>query len=169
MITTRPLIRAAATGEEARSHTQFGENLETVDERVSNWHVEIGVGAGPAAALHQRIAWAGAKWSLSTRRIRVRSVSTADHRRQGFSGETILPNCLVDQKTLWSFPHEWRRGSDHRSPIRGRDRVIAADKDVAKWLPNTPDQVKWSKCVSQIAALSIAPRTDSVGQQLCAG
>ena len=54
-------------------------------------------------------------------------------------------------------------------PFVAGTALIAADKDVAKWLPNTPDQVKWSKCVSQIAALSIAPRTDSVGQQLCAG
>jgi hypothetical protein len=58
MIATRPLIRAAAMGEEARFHTQFGENLETADESVSNWHAEIGVGTAPAAALQQRTAWA---------------------------------------------------------------------------------------------------------------
>ena len=113
MITTRPLIRAVATGEEARLHTQFAGNLETADERVSNWHVEIGVGTAPAA-LQQRIAWAGAKPSRPTRRLPVRCCAS-----------------------------------------------------IAEWLPNTPDQVKRSKRVSQIGAISIAPRTDSVGQQLC--
>ncbi len=37
--------------------------------------------------------------------------------------------------------------------IAGTAALITTDKDAAKWLPNTPDQVKWSKRVSQIGAI----------------
>ena len=37
--------------------------------------------------------------------------------------------------------------------IAGTAGLIAADKDAAQWLPNIPDQVKWSKRVSQIGAI----------------
>jgi len=37
--------------------------------------------------------------------------------------------------------------------IAGTAALFTTDKDAAKWLPNTPDQVKWSKRVSQIGAI----------------
>jgi hypothetical protein len=37
--------------------------------------------------------------------------------------------------------------------IAGTGALMTIDKDAAKWLPNTPDQVKWSKRVSQIGAI----------------
>jgi membrane-associated phospholipid phosphatase len=35
----------------------------------------------------------------------------------------------------------------------GAAALIPTDKQAAKWLPNTPDQVKWSKRVSQFGAI----------------
>ena len=37
--------------------------------------------------------------------------------------------------------------------VAGTAGLIAMDRDAAKWLPNTPDQVKWSKRASQIGAI----------------
>ncbi len=123
---TSTLSANQSSGDGRRSkipHSQFGVNLETV-ETVSSWHVEIAGGTAPAApVLHQRVAWTGAKWSLPTRRLPVRCASTADHRRQGFSAKTILPNCLVGSEDVVdeSLPNEWR-SSDDRVLIDSRDR-----------------------------------------------
>jgi hypothetical protein len=37
--------------------------------------------------------------------------------------------------------------------VAGTAGLMATDRDTSKWLPNTPDQVKWSKRVSQIGAI----------------
>jgi hypothetical protein len=37
--------------------------------------------------------------------------------------------------------------------VAGTAGLMAVDRSAAKWLPNTPDQVKWSKRVSQLGAL----------------
>jgi hypothetical protein len=48
-----------------------------------------------------------------------------------------------DQKTLWTSPFRMNGGqvTIGFSLIAGTAGLIAADKDAAKWLPNTPDQV----------------------------
>ena len=62
-----------------------------------------------------------------------------------------------DQKAIWTSPFHMNDG--HTATIAaiplitGTAALIATDKDSAKWLPNTPDQVKWSKRVSQIGAI----------------
>jgi hypothetical protein len=61
-----------------------------------------------------------------------------------------------DQKTLWTSPFHMNGGQAVTIAlplIAGTAGLIAADEDAAKWLPNTPDQVKWSKRVSQIGAI----------------
>ena len=61
-----------------------------------------------------------------------------------------------DQKAIWTSPFHLNEG--HAAAfaaiplIVGTGALIAVDKDAAKWLPNTPDQVKWSKRVSQFGA-----------------
>jgi hypothetical protein len=37
-------------------------------------------------------------------------------------------------------------------PLAGTAALIATDEDAAKWLPNTPDQVKWCQRVSNFGA-----------------
>ena len=62
-----------------------------------------------------------------------------------------------DQKAIWTSPfhlNDGRPATIAALPlIAGTAALIATDKDAAKWLPNTPDQVKWSKRVSQIGAI----------------
>jgi len=68
-------------------------------------------------------------------------------------GQTIWS----DQKAIWTSPfhiNDGRTATIAAIPlIAGTGALIAVDKDAAKWLPNTPDQVKWSKRVSQIGAI----------------
>ncbi len=62
-----------------------------------------------------------------------------------------------DQKAIWTSPfhmNDGRAATIAAIPlIAGTAALITTDKDAAKWLPNTPDQVKWSKRVSQIGAI----------------
>jgi membrane-associated phospholipid phosphatase len=61
-----------------------------------------------------------------------------------------------DQKAIWTSPFHMNDGKAATIAaiplIVGTGALIAVDKDAAKWLPNTPDQVKWSKRVSQLGA-----------------
>ena len=61
-----------------------------------------------------------------------------------------------DQKAIWTSPfhmNEGRTATIAAIPlITGTAALMTTDKDAAQWLPNTPDQVKWSKRVSQIGA-----------------
>jgi membrane-associated phospholipid phosphatase len=61
-----------------------------------------------------------------------------------------------DQKAIWTSPFRMNGGQAVTIAlplIAGTAGLIAADQDAAQWLPNTPDQVKWSKRVSQIGAI----------------
>ena len=62
-----------------------------------------------------------------------------------------------DQKAIWTSPFHMNSGRPETIAaiplIAGTAALIVTDKDAAKWLPNTPDQVKWSKRVSQIGAI----------------
>ena len=62
-----------------------------------------------------------------------------------------------DQKAIWTSPFHMNDGRAATIAviplIAGTAALITTDKDAAKWLPNTPDQVKWSKRVSQIGAI----------------
>jgi membrane-associated phospholipid phosphatase len=61
-----------------------------------------------------------------------------------------------DQKAIWTSPFRMNGGQAVTIAlplIAGTAGLIAADQDAAQWLPNTPDQVQWSKRVSQIGAI----------------
>ena len=62
-----------------------------------------------------------------------------------------------DQKAIWTSPFHMNGGQAATIAaiplIAGTAALITTDKDAAKWLPNTPDQVKWSKRVSQFGAV----------------
>ena len=63
---------------------------------------------------------------------------------------------LSDQKALLTSPFRMDGGQAVTIAlplIAGTAGLMAMDRDATKWLPNTPDQVKWSKRVSQIGAL----------------
>ncbi len=62
----------------------------------------------------------------------------------------------VDQKAVWPSPFRMnrRQWATIALPLAaGTAALIATDEDAAKWLPNTPDQIKWSKRVSYIGAI----------------
>ena len=68
----------------------------------------------------------------------------------------FLQTIWSDQKSLWTSPFRMnaREAITIALPFAaGTAGLIATDRDAAKWLPNTPDQVKWSKRVSQVGAL----------------
>jgi membrane-associated phospholipid phosphatase len=61
-----------------------------------------------------------------------------------------------DQKLLWTSPFRMNGGDAVTIAlplVAGTAGLMATDQDAANLLPNTPDQVKWSKRVSQIGAL----------------
>ena len=61
-----------------------------------------------------------------------------------------------DQKAIWTSPFRMNGGQAVTIAlplVAGTAGLIAADQDAARWLPNTPDQLKWSKRVSQIGAI----------------
>jgi len=68
----------------------------------------------------------------------------------------FLRTVWSDQKTLWTSPFRMNGGQAVTIALpfaAGTAGLMAMDQDAAKWLPNTPDQVKWSKRVSQIGAI----------------
>jgi hypothetical protein len=67
----------------------------------------------------------------------------------------FLKGIWTDQKAMWTSPFHERSpvGQPIALPLAaGTAALIATDQDAANWLPNTPDQVKWSKRVSNIGA-----------------
>jgi membrane-associated phospholipid phosphatase len=67
----------------------------------------------------------------------------------------FLKDIWTDQKAMWTSPFHMnrRQWATIALPLAaGTAALIATDQDAANWLPNTPDQVKWSKRVSNIGA-----------------
>ena len=68
----------------------------------------------------------------------------------------FLKDIWTDQKGMWTAPLRMnrRQWATIALPLAaGTAALIATDEDAAKWLPNTSDQVKWSKGVSKIGAI----------------
>ena len=68
----------------------------------------------------------------------------------------FLRTIWSDQKVMWTSPFRMngRQALTIALPlVAGTAGLIQADEDAAKWLPNTDDQVKWSKHVSQIGTI----------------
>ena len=76
---------------------------------------------------------------------------------QNTSGTKLFFQTLwSDQKAILTSPFRMDGGQAVTIAlplVAGTAGLIAMDRDAAKWLPNTPDQVKWSKRASQIGAL----------------
>lgn len=67
----------------------------------------------------------------------------------------FLKGIWKDQKAMWTSPFHMsgRQWATIALPLAaGTAALIATDQDAANWLPNTPDQVKWSQRVSNIGA-----------------
>jgi membrane-associated phospholipid phosphatase len=70
--------------------------------------------------------------------------------------KAFLKDIWGDQKAIWSTPFRMNRRQwlTIALPLAaGTAALIATDEDAAKWLPNTPDQVKWSNRVSNIGTV----------------
>ena len=72
-----------------------------------------------------------------------------------FAPKQFLKDIWTDQKAIWTSPLHMNRRQwlTIALPLAaGTAALIATDEDAAKWLPNTPDQVKWCQRVSNFGA-----------------
>jgi membrane-associated phospholipid phosphatase len=72
------------------------------------------------------------------------------------SPRVFLKDVWHDQKAIWTSPFRMNRRQwlGIALPLAaGTAALIATDKDATKWLPNTPDQIRWSNRVSRTGAL----------------
>ena len=68
----------------------------------------------------------------------------------------FLKDTWLDQKAIWSAPFRMNRGQFFKIALplaAGSAALFATDADAMTVLPNTPDQVRWSKQVSRIGAV----------------
>jgi membrane-associated phospholipid phosphatase len=68
----------------------------------------------------------------------------------------FLRDIWTDQKAIWTSPPRMNRKQFFTLALplaAGTAGFIATDTRTAKWLPNTPDQVKWSQRVANFGAI----------------
>ena len=68
----------------------------------------------------------------------------------------FLRDVWIDQKTIWTAPVRMNRREFFAIVLpltAATAALIATDERAGKWLPNTPDQIRWSGRVSTIGAV----------------
>jgi membrane-associated phospholipid phosphatase len=82
--------------------------------------------------------------------------SSAAARREHSAAGQFLRDIWTDQKAIWASPLKMNRKQFFTTALplaAATAGLIATDSRTAKWLPNTPDQIKWSKRTAQFGTV----------------